>query len=393
MHRLRSPGGCPWDAEQTHASLVKYLLEEAYETADAIEDGDDAALREELGDVLLQVVFHSRIAAERPDGWTIDDVAGDIVEKLIRRHPHVFGSASAATASDVEANWEQLKAVEKGRTSAVDGVPIGQPALALASALLGRTAKAGLDVPVTSSVEVPTTVDDESVGELLLAVVALARSGGMQLTDLLASAERLNQTGLAEASAQLYEHWIAGTESPHRHIACFNWGTVLGALRRPQEAERAYRQALQDLALPYDENLVMRTESFSESEGARGLARLLDAKARFTAVLAGNDLHALGCYDVFNERGVNCPDDISLVGFNDMPIVDKLSPALTTVHVPQYEIGTEAARLLLDRVNNVGGPAKTVHLSLDLVVRSSTAEPRASAGSRSRRAAVSRPVG
>ena len=121
MDRLRSPGGCPWDAEQTHASLVKYLLEEAYETAEAIEDGDEAALREELGDVLLQVVFHSRIAAERPDGWSIDDVANDIVEKLVRRHPHVFGSASATTARDVESNWERLKAAEKGRTSAVDG--------------------------------------------------------------------------------------------------------------------------------------------------------------------------------------------------------------------------------------------------------------------------------
>ena len=203
MHRLRAPGGCPWDAEQTHASLVKYLLEEAYETADAIEDGDDAALREELGDVLLQVVFHSRIAAERPSsdggGWTIDDVAGDIVDKLIRRHPHVFGSASAATASDVEANWEQLKAVEKGRTSAIDGVPMGQPALALASALLGRTAKAGVNVPVTSSVEVPTTVDDESVGELLLAVVALARSGGVDAETALRAAARRYRERVIEA--------------------------------------------------------------------------------------------------------------------------------------------------------------------------------------------------
>jgi XTP/dITP diphosphohydrolase len=207
MDRLRSPGGCPWDAEQTHASLVKYLLEEAYETADAIEDGDDEALREELGDVLLQVVFHSRIAAERPSsdggGWTIDDVAGDIVDKLVRRHPHVFGSASAATASDVEANWEQLKAVEKGRTSAVDGVPMGQPALALASALLGRTARAGVEVPVTSSVEVPTTVDDESVGELLLAVVALARSGGVDAeTALRAAARRYRSRVLLAETAE-----------------------------------------------------------------------------------------------------------------------------------------------------------------------------------------------
>lgn len=173
----------------------------------------------------------------------------------------------------------------------------------------------------------------------------------------------------------------------HRHIACLAGPqtTWTGQIRL-----RAYRQALQDLALPHDENLIVRTESFSESEGARGLARLLDAKAQFTAVLAGNDLHALGCYDVFRKRGLNCPDDISLVGFNDMPIVDKLSPALTTVHIPQYEIGAEAARLLLDRVNNVGAPVKTVHLSLNLVVRSSTAEPRASTGGRSRRATAGR---
>lgn len=176
----------------------------------------------------------------------------------------------------------------------------------------------------------------------------------------------------------------------HQHIACLAGPqtTWTGQIRL-----RAYRQALQDLALPHDENLIVRTESFSESEGARGLARLLDAKAQFTAVLAGNDLHALGCYDVFRKRGLSCPDDISLVGFNDMPIVDKLSPALTTVHIPQYEIGAEAARLLLDRVNNVGAPVKTVHLSLNLVVRSSTAEPRASTGGRSRRAAAGRRAG
>ena len=99
MHTLRSPGGCPWDAKQTHASLVKYLLEEAYETAEAIEQHDDAALREELGDVLLQVVFHARIAQEA-GGWDIDDVAGDIVDKLVRRHPHVFAGADADSARD-----------------------------------------------------------------------------------------------------------------------------------------------------------------------------------------------------------------------------------------------------------------------------------------------------
>jgi XTP/dITP diphosphohydrolase len=194
MHTLRSPGGCPWDAEQTHASLVKYLLEEAYETAEAIEDADEPALREELGDVLLQVVFHARIAQERPvaegGGWDIDDVAAGVVDNLVRRHPHVFGDAVAHTAGDVESNWEALKAVEKGRTSAVDGIPLGQPALALASALVGRTAKAGLDVPVDVPVERPSVVDEESIGELLLAVVALARHFGVDAETALRGAAR-----------------------------------------------------------------------------------------------------------------------------------------------------------------------------------------------------------
>ena len=116
MDRLRSPGGCPWDARQTHASLVEYLVEEAYETVEAIEESDRVGLREELGDLLLQVVFHARIAAEDvADPWTIDDVADGIVSKLISRHPHVFGDVSADTPEQVEANWHALKAKEKGR--------------------------------------------------------------------------------------------------------------------------------------------------------------------------------------------------------------------------------------------------------------------------------------
>src|SRR5690606_25151049 len=123
MHRLRSPGGCPWDGEQTHASLVRYLLEEAYEVAEAVETDDRAALREELGDVLMQVAFHARIAEEHPDEpWTVDDVAGDIVTKLINRHPHVFGDDDAPEGEEMQVRWDALKAAEKGRTSAVDGV-------------------------------------------------------------------------------------------------------------------------------------------------------------------------------------------------------------------------------------------------------------------------------
>jgi XTP/dITP diphosphohydrolase len=149
MDRLRSPGGCPWDAEQTHTSLVPYVIEETYELVEAIEEGTDSALREELGDLLLQVVFHSRIAEERTDGpWSVDDVAATIVGKLISRHPHVFSDGYAPTAADVEANWEELKRVEKGRESAVDGVPLAQPALALAAALLARAERAGVAVGV-----------------------------------------------------------------------------------------------------------------------------------------------------------------------------------------------------------------------------------------------------
>jgi XTP/dITP diphosphohydrolase len=156
MDRLRSPGGCAWDAEQTHASLTRYLLEETYEVLEAIETHDEHLLREELGDLLLQVLFHARIASERPDGFDIEDVAGDLVDKLVRRHPHVFAEGSlrpdngrastAASASDLNETWEQQKIAEKERTSATDGVPIAQPALSLAAKLIARTNRAGLDV-------------------------------------------------------------------------------------------------------------------------------------------------------------------------------------------------------------------------------------------------------
>ena len=146
MDRLRSPGGCPWDAEQTHESLAKYLLEEAYETVELIEAGQLAELAEEVGDVLLQVLFHARVASERLDGtgWTVDDVAGGLVDKLVRRHPHVFGDLAVNGTADVVANWDVLKAQEKGRTSVTQGVPLAQPALALAEKLLARSGRAGL---------------------------------------------------------------------------------------------------------------------------------------------------------------------------------------------------------------------------------------------------------
>jgi XTP/dITP diphosphohydrolase len=178
MDRLRSPGGCPWDAEQTHESLMPYLLEEAYEAYDALADGDLAALREELGDVLLQVAFHARLAEEAgEDAWTIDDVAGDLVAKLVRRHPHVF---EGAPADDLHGAWERIKQEEKQRTSALDGVAQSQPALALVAKYLSRTARAGLPVaapPLPEGVPVPKT--DDELGELLFALAGAAHRGGL----------------------------------------------------------------------------------------------------------------------------------------------------------------------------------------------------------------------
>ncbi|CAM3715434.1 MazG family protein [Occultella aeris] len=150
MDRLRSPGGCPWDAEQTHASLAPYAIEEAHEVAEAAESGDAAALQEELGDLLLQVLFHARVATEASDGvaFDIDDVARTLVAKLVRRHPHVFAAdagAAALTPADVNRNWDAIKAQEKVRESILDGIPPHLPALARAQKVLGRARKAGLE--------------------------------------------------------------------------------------------------------------------------------------------------------------------------------------------------------------------------------------------------------
>ncbi|WP_019853050.1 MazG family protein [Actinopolyspora mortivallis] len=146
MDRLRSPGGCPWDAEQTHESLRTYLVEETYELLDALERGDRAAMREELGDVLLQVLFHARVAAEdAEDPFDVDTVATELVGKLVSRHPHVFaGDGTVHDAESQHARWEELKQVEKRRESSVDGVALGQPAVALAAKLAQRARRAGV---------------------------------------------------------------------------------------------------------------------------------------------------------------------------------------------------------------------------------------------------------
>jgi XTP/dITP diphosphohydrolase len=182
MDQLRSPGGCPWDAEQTHASLTPYLLEEAYEAHDALVDDDLDALREELGDVLLQVAFHARLAEELPEEerWSIDDVAGELVAKLVRRHPHVFAEVNVEDSAEVSANWDQIKKAEKGRRSAVEGVALSQPALSLAAKFLSRAERAGVPVEPPHAGVAPSAVTSaDELGRTLLGLVAAARSRGL----------------------------------------------------------------------------------------------------------------------------------------------------------------------------------------------------------------------
>jgi XTP/dITP diphosphohydrolase len=190
MDQLRSPGGCPWDAAQTHRSLAKYLLEETYETLEAIETDDMALLREELGDLLLQVLFHARLAEELPEGerFSIDDVASDLVAKLVHRHPHVFGDVKVDGAAEVNENWERLKAAEKARASIVEGVPMGQPALALAAKLVSRAQRAGTDAPVAG----------DGFGPRLLAVVREAVAAGVDPELALRETSRAYRDTLAD---------------------------------------------------------------------------------------------------------------------------------------------------------------------------------------------------
>jgi XTP/dITP diphosphohydrolase len=175
MDRLRSPGGCPWDAEQTHESLVKYLLEESYEFIDTVDSKDREGMREELGDVLLQVYFHSRMAEDHPtDPFSIEDVARGIADKLIRRHPHVFEGLEVSGTDEIIDNWEEIKAKEKGRTSALDGVAFAQPALPLVEKLLYRAEK--YKVPVTlKKYESTEPASNETVGQALASIIAWAR--------------------------------------------------------------------------------------------------------------------------------------------------------------------------------------------------------------------------
>lgn len=193
LEHLRAPGGCAWDGEQTHESLVQYLIEESYELVDAIENGSREDLIEELGDVLYQVLFHSDLAAHTPgEEFTLEEVAAKMTAKMVGRHPHVFGDATAATAGEVVELWEVQKTIEKPhRTSVLDGIPLGMPSLALAAKLLSRAEKVGI-----SQTESLKATNEKQLGALLLSIVSGARADGLD-------AERALRATLRELQQQI----------------------------------------------------------------------------------------------------------------------------------------------------------------------------------------------
>ncbi|NQT24486.1 nucleoside triphosphate pyrophosphohydrolase [candidate division KSB1 bacterium] len=190
MRKLRSEEGCPWDKEQTHESLKPYLIEETYEVLETIDSGDKEALREELGDFVLQAVFHAQIAAEAGD-FTMEDVLNTINDKLIRRHPHVFGDVQIETAEEQKIHWETLKHKKEGKISVIEGVPKNAPALLRAHRVQQKAATVGFDwndiTPVWDKVheelgELKTEIElddaqkiEEEFGDLLFAIVNLSR--------------------------------------------------------------------------------------------------------------------------------------------------------------------------------------------------------------------------
>jgi len=213
MARLRGPGGCPWDREQTHRTLARHLLEETHEVLEAIDADDHERLREELGDVLLQVVFHSQMAAD-DEAWDVDDVARGIVEKLIRRHPHVFGDVEVSGADEVLVNWERIKAEEKGERGVEEDIPPTLPALARAAKVQRRAAGRGFEWRSPESAlealkeeveELERAPDPESaeeeVGDVLFATVSVARKLGVDAE----SALRRTIRGFADR----YERFMA----------------------------------------------------------------------------------------------------------------------------------------------------------------------------------------
>ncbi|MPZ88843.1 MAG: nucleoside triphosphate pyrophosphohydrolase [Nitriliruptorales bacterium] len=241
QERLRAPGGCPWDAEQTHASLARYAVEEVYELLEAIESGDRDALNEELGDVLLQVVLQSQIA-EDEGTFTIDDVAGGIIDKLVRRHPHVFADMVAKDADSVMANWEQLKAAEKPeRTGVFDGVPPAQPALQYVEKLQSRAAHAGFDWEADAEAaqrvaleleEFLAAGDDRTrakeIGDLLMSVVGLARRHRIDT--------ELALRGAAGRFRRRFERMVAEAGRPLNTLSRSEWLELWDAAKDAEQA-------------------------------------------------------------------------------------------------------------------------------------------------------------
>ncbi len=208
MRVLRAPNGCPWDAEQTHQSIRNNMLEEAYETADAIDNGDFSALREELGDVLMQVVFHSVIAEENGN-FNFSDVVNEVCEKLVYRHPHVFGNVQADTSEKVLENWDKLKMSEKHQqtyTDTLKSVPKAFPALLRAEKVQKRAQKAG--VVITEEEALQTIKNNGDIGEILFATVALARAKGFCAEELLynKTEEFIENFELAEKEGRFNEN-------------------------------------------------------------------------------------------------------------------------------------------------------------------------------------------
>ena len=200
MDKLRSPGGCPWDAEQDHESLLKYLLEESYEFIEAVENKDRTSMQEELGDLLLQVYFHSRMAEEDADNpFNVEDVAKTVTDKLIRRHPHVFGGTKVESSSEVLENWEAQKATEKGRTSIIDGVPLAQPALPLAAKVLYRMNKLNFELEVDKPINISEQLNQDQFGDLLLGLIA-------QAVDLGIDPEAALRTATKSLISKIQEH-------------------------------------------------------------------------------------------------------------------------------------------------------------------------------------------
>ena len=210
MARLRAPGGCPWDREQSHATLARHLLEEAHELLEAIDAGEDDAIRDELGDLLLQVVFHAAIAAEG-GRWDVDDVARRLVEKLVHRHPHVFGDVEVSGSAEVLTNWEKLKAEETGaRPGVEERIPVTLPALARAAKVQRRAAGWGAEIPdaavaiaaLRDEVDALDATDDDAerrIGEVLFASVAAGRALGVDAE----SALRRTTSAFAERFEEL----------------------------------------------------------------------------------------------------------------------------------------------------------------------------------------------